>query len=543
MPLPPVTDELIEANYSARLWQPRPLYEVIDQTALARPDAPAVSDQHERLSYSELVGRSHALADFLLKLGLKPGAAVALQTPNRTALAITHLACDRADLLFIPLSTSWRHSELSHLLATANAEVVIVPQASKEADFVATIADLRSQLPMLKHLGTLDGDAPDADFDFAQVSRRGKTIAVRQRDPNMPRYAMVSSGTTELPRISLWSDNNLWCFMQAFIKDVQLTADDVAISIGPANTGALGYVFAVLGPLLAGASSVLLENWSPEAALKLMDRERVTMATAVPTQVIKMLQYEKVADFNYTSLRVFTTAGAPLPPHTAEAMETVFGCTNHILYGTTDGGAAASTSVTDPTEKRYSTVGRVLDGNEVRLLDTRGRHVAPGESGEICWRSPTKSFGYLNDPERTQEAFDAEGFYHSGDLGRIDDDGYLSIVGRAKDMIIRGGQNISPQELENLLSRHPAVAEVAILGMPDPLYGERVCACVALRPGESLALEGVTDFLRREQVATFKLPERLEIFAEMPKNAGGKIRKVDLRATVEQRRKQVETTG
>lgn len=152
MPLPPVTDELIEANYSARLWQPRPLYEVIDQTALARPDAPAVSDQHERLSYSELVGRSHALADYLLKLGLKPGAAVALQTPNRTALAITHLACDRADLLFIPLSTSWRHSELSHLLATANVEVVIVPQASKEADFVATIADLRSQLPMLKRV-------------------------------------------------------------------------------------------------------------------------------------------------------------------------------------------------------------------------------------------------------------------------------------------------------------------------------------------------------------------------------------------------------
>ena len=535
MPLPPITDELIEANYAAGFWQPRALYEVVDETARVRPDALAVADQHERISYAELVGRSHALAQFLLGLGLQSGAAVALQTPNRTALAITHLACDRADLLYVPLSNSWRQTELSHLLAVSEAEVVIVPQAHKGVDFVATVTGLRSQLPKLKHLGTLDGKAAGADFDFAEASLPGSATVARQRDPNAARYAMVTSGTTELPRISLWSDNNLWCFMQMFIGAVQLGPEDIAVGLSPANTGAVGYVFPVLGPLLAGASSILLENWSPEAAMTLLERERATTATAVPTQVLKMLQHKKVGDFDYSSLRVFTNAGSALPPHAAQKMETVFGCVNHILYGTTDGGVPTSTTVTDPPEKRQATVGRILAGNELRLVDTCGQVVAPGQSGEIRWRSPTKSYGYLNDSARTEQAFDDEGFYHSGDLGRIDDEGYVSIVGRVKDLIIRGGQNISPQELENLLSRHPAVAEVSVIGVPDPVYGERVCACVVLRSGQFISLEDMVDFLRREKVATFKLPERLEVFEDMPKSAGGKIRKVELRATVEQR--------
>ena len=507
--------------------------------------------QHERLTYAELVRRSHSLADFLLGLGLEPGAAVALQTPNRTALAVTHLACDRADLLFVPLSNGWRHTEMSHLLAVSEAEVFIMPQSEKGFDFAAMVRDLRPSLPRLRWVGSLDGLAEGVDFDFDEVSRRDSAAVVRNRDPNAPRYAMVTSGTTGLPQISLWSDNNLWCFMQMFIEAASLTPDDRAVGFCPANTGATGYVFPVLGPLLAGASSIVLEEWSSRAALELIHNERATTATAVPTQVVKMLQDDSIGCYDFSTLRMFTNAGAAMPPHAARQMEEIFSCLSHVCYGATDGGVPAMTSITDSQDKRIRTVGRIAAYNEAKLVDPFGKEVEAGQVGEIIWRSPTKSYGYLNDDERNKAAFDEDGFYHSGDLGKIDDEGYLRIVGRSKDLIIRGGQNISPQEIETILSRHPGtpaprhpgtpaprhpgVAEVSVIGIPDPIYGERACACVVPRAGQTLALSDLVEFLTGQGVAKFKLPERLEVFKELPKSAGGKITKVALRADVAKR--------
>ena len=535
MPLRDLTPELVDVHRAAGFWSGRPLYSAVDEHAATRPDAPALADQHERLTYAELVRRSHALADHLLGLGLRAGDAVALQSPNRNAIGITHLACDRADLVFVPLSTAWRHRELGHLLATSRARVLVVPQATRGVDYMSVIDDLRPGLPELAHLGSLDGLAPGAEFDFDEVTRRRTGEVVVDRDPDAPRFVMVTSGTTDLPRLAPWTDDNLWFFMQSFIDSVALTSDDIAIGLCPANTGATGYVFPVLGPLLVGASSILLEEWSPRAALDLIQDERATTATAIPTQVMKMLQEPGLGDRDFTSLRLFTNSGAAMPPLAAQEVETVFGCTSHVIYGSTDGGVPSMTRVDDPVEKRLSSVGRLLRGTDLRLVDPLGEEVATGEPGEICWRSPTKSFGYLNEPERTDAAFDTDGYYQSGDLGRIDEDGYLFVTGRAKDLIIRGGQNISPQELEIVLARHPSVSEVSVVATPDPVYGERVCACVTCRPGRTVDVPELAAFLLSEGVATFKLPERVEVFDELPKSAGGKISKVELRAAVHQR--------
>ncbi|WP_214109368.1 AMP-binding protein [Acrocarpospora catenulata] len=535
MPVPPLTPAMIEANYASGVWQPRPLHAVIDEVAERRPDAPAVADQHERLSYRDLVRRSHMLAAWLLGLGLEPGDAVAVQAPNRIALALTHLACDRADLLYVPLSNSWRTTELAHLLSVSRTRVLIVPQADRRADFLAMAHELRPRLPALKHVGTLDGPAPGADFDFDTVSSRGSARVDVPRDPNAPRYVMVTSGTTDLPRASLWSDNNLWCFMRMFIGSTELTDNDVAVGLCPANTGATGYVYAVLAPLLVGASSVLLEEWSPVNALDLIERERATTVTAVPTQVLKMLQEDSLGKRDFSALRVFTNAGAALPPHAARALEEAFGCVSQVCYGATDGGVPAMTHIRDSPEKRYTTVGRVSDIGRVKLVDTLGNEVPKGQPGELWWSSPTKSFGYLNEPDRDAAAFTGDGWYRSGDLARVDADGYLGIVGRAKDLIIRGGQNISPQELENLLAQHPSVGEVSVIGVPDAIYGERTCACVVPSPGREPTLAEIVAFLAERDVAKFKLPERLEFFTELPRSAGGKTSKVELRAAVAQR--------
>ena len=532
MPLRPLTHELIEANCAKGVWQDRPLYAVIDDIASRRPDAPAVADQHERLTYAELVRRSHSVASWLLAQGLEPGMCVALQTPNSIALAITHLACDRADLVFLPLSSAWRGAEVSHLLATSEAQVVMVPPTTPEFDYLRMIEKMRPELPHVRAVGTTRGDPGGSDFAFEEISVAQTPMVSIDRDPNAPRFVMVTSGTTALPKMSLWTDNNLWNFMQRFIEAVDVTEDDIAVGLSPANTGATGYVFPVLGPLLAGASSVLLEHWDAEQALALLESERATLATAVPTQVVKLLQDPKIGQYDFTPLRAFTNAGAAMPPEAAQAMEKEFGCVGHVCYGATDGGVPTMTAITDPPEKRHLTVGRIDADSEVRLVDALGQDVAEGQSGEIMWRGPTKSFGYFNEPAHTEAAFVDDGWYMSGDLARIDEDGYLMIVGRAKDLIIRGGQNISPQELELHLYKHPAIAEVSVIGVPDPVYGERTCACVVLKPGERLTLQDVTDFLLGLEVAKFKLPERLEVFDDLPKSAGGKITKVEIRAAV-----------
>jgi non-ribosomal peptide synthetase component E (peptide arylation enzyme) len=530
-----LTEQVIDANYASGAWHPHTLVDVVDEIARRRPEALAVADQHERLTYGELVRRSHSLAAFLLGHGLEAGTAVALQTPNRVAIALTHLACDRADLIFVPLSSAWRQTEMSHLLKASKAEVVIVPQPIKGFDYVEMIRELRPGLPDIRLVGILDGSAMGVDFEFAKVSSAESQPVRVERDPNAPRFVMVTSGTTDLPHMSLWTDNNLWFFMSQFRKRIGLVEDDIAVGLSPANTGATGYVFPVLGPLLSGAASILLEEWSPEAALDLIEHERATLATAVPTQLVMMLERDDLADRDFSALRVFTNAGAAMPPNAAERMERVFGCIQHVVYGATDGGVPAMTQVSDPAEKRWNTVGKLTEFAEVRLVDALNEDVSPGQAGEILWRSPTKTFGYLNEPERTEAAFVDDGWYKSGDLGKLDEDGYLSIVGRAKDLIIRAGQNISPHELEMLLSRHPAIAEVSVIGFPDPVYGERTCACVVARRGEEVTLKSVIDFLDAQHVAKYKLPERLELFTELPKSAGGKVTKVELRATVAER--------
>ena len=358
MALRHITPELIAANYASGAWQPRPLYAAVDDHARERADAPAVADQTERLTYAELVRRSHSLASWLLEQGLQPGATVAIQTPNSISLAITHLACNRADLVFLPLSSSWRGQEIEHLLRLSEAKVLVVPPSTPDFDYYETIATMRDRLPALELVGTRGHRRPEADFDFDDVSTRQTAEVERPRDPQAGRYIMVTSGTTDLPKMSLWTDNNLWFFMQCYIEAVEMAVDDVAVGLCPANTGATGYVFPVLAPMLRGASSVLLEHWNASAALDLLESEQATLASAVPTQIIKMLQESDIADRDFSRLRLFQNSGAAMPSDAAQQLEEVFGCIGHVVYGATDGGTPTMTTTRDSAEKRWTTVGR-----------------------------------------------------------------------------------------------------------------------------------------------------------------------------------------
>jgi len=528
-----LTSELIEHYTKAGAWRDRPLYADFDEMADRFPDKIAVADQHEQLTYAQLRRRSENLAAWLLEQGLAPGAPVAIQGGNRVALAVTHLASGRADLLFVPLSTTWRRAEMAHLLARSEAEVVIVCGPHKDFDFAATVRELQPTLPRLRSLVGMDGVPADADFD--QVCLEDRVLPARRRDPNAPRYVMATSGTTGLSQMSLWSDNNLRCLIRMHLDSAGVGADDIAVGIAPAGTGSTGYVYGVLGPILAGATSVLLEEWNSGNALDLIEAVGATHVTAIPTQILKLLNDPSVGDRDFATLRTCTNGGAAMPPQAAADMERVFGCHNHVSYGASDAGIPTVLWWDDPEEKRLNTVGRLIKYSEMRLVDSDMNDVGVNERGEILWRGATNSFGYLNDPERTAEAFWGEGWFRSGDLGSVDEDGYLRIVGRTKDLIIRGGQNISPRELEDYLIAQPEIADASVIGVPDAVFGERVCACVVLMPGASVELSELTSRMRGDGIATFKLPERLEVFDDLPKSAGGKVTKVELRAMVAER--------
>jgi acyl-CoA synthetase (AMP-forming)/AMP-acid ligase II len=496
----PPTPETIARYVEAGVWQRRRIHQIIDARAADDPDREAAVDQGRRLTYSALVAASNSVARFLVDAGVGDGDRVAIQSPNRVELAITHLACSRVGATFVPLSHAWRRTELRHLLVTSRAVVAIVPD-----DRLGAIPEL----PHLRLVRTLDdlGDVLATPAEHVDLSS----------DPDLPRYVMVSSGTTSLPKLSLWSDNNLWYFGEIWSRAVALNFQDRVVGLAPAGTGAVGYVYGVLFPLLRGATSILLERWDPVAAIELLETQRATLAVAVPTQIVKLLEQPGIEWSNVARLRAVTNAGAPMPPAAAERLEVAWDCRIQTVYGATDGGVPLMTTIDDPAVKRRTSVGRPVPFTDLRVV-----------AGELQWRGPTKSFGYLNDPARTEEAFTADGHYRSGDLAEADADGYYRIVGRAKDMIIRGGQNISPREVEEAVVSHPAISEVLAFGIPDEVYGERVGVAVTLRDGESLDLDALTGFLADREVARFKLPERLDVLAELPKTASGKLSRAEV---------------
>jgi len=284
---------------------------------------------------------------------------------------------------------------------------------------------------------------------------------------------------------------------------------------------------------------VMMERWSdPAEAVDLVVANRCTCATAIPTQMTQMLPHiEARRPEDFTAFTRFNNAGAALPYDTGIKIESLMGCKVQCMYGTTDGGVPAMTTMRDPQEKRIRSVGRILPECDCVLWDEAGVPVAAGEEGEIVWRSPTKSFGYMNQPDETASAWSEDRFYRSGDLGRFDADGYLHIVGRVKDMILRGGRNISPRTAEEALIKHPAVLEVAVAAMPDPVMGERACAFVVLRPGRVLSFGEMIAFLKADGVSVFDMPERLELMAELPRSTGGKYQKNKLTALVSEKLK------
>ena len=521
-------------------WQGRLFVDFVDSHAAADPDKIAIIEAASqiRLSYKQIRDKTKNLAVGLIRLGISKSDVVAIQTPNWHELVICHLALNRIGAIFLPLHHGFREADIRHLLKHTSAKAFIYRGSYTEFDYRAFLEDLRSELPNLHKIIVVRGEPSEGELSFEDLTSDCSWIEEHGDDfldSNRPdaaesKHIMVSSGTTAKPKCAVYCDDaTIFKIIQQYGNYAcHLTSDDIAAGIAPADTGATGYSFPVMAPLLFGGTSVLLEHWSgtaPEAALELIETHRCTYAVMIPTQLVKLLSLPNIENYDLTCLRLITTAGAKLLADVAVEAERRFSCIIQNLYGATDAGVATMTSVNDSPQQRL-TEGRPPPGQELRIIDSDGRPLKSNEAGEICWRGPNQSYGFFNAPDENEKVWDDEGWYHSGDIGTLDDSGYLAIVGRKKDIIIRGGQNIHPGRIEEIIYRHRKVVEVAVIPVSHEVLGEIACAVIVPTSLESPpSLNELNQSILDEGLPAWSQPERVHFVKDFPRNPGGKVDK------------------
>ena len=529
-----MVDEFVRAGY----WTNETFYDSYDRNARELPDQEALVDSQHRVTWREARDLVDAIATGWVEAGIPKSARIVIQAPNSVYGFLARAAAERAGLISMTAFATLRQNELEDILEKTQAEVAVIPAVFRGFDYLAMYRDLMVRFPSLRRLYLFDDVVPDNAPDGTKSLTRtahhylGRidraTLNKRRFDPFLDVALLTTtSGTTGLPKLVEWPLAPRVCTSKGRIDLWALTKDDVTMAIAPHAGGAAGTLTYFAAPL-CGAKTVMLEDFNPEVALQTMAREKVTAIGVVPTHLVRMLE-KNVEAYDLSSLRFIRSAGGYLSPQLAREAEARFGAVITSDLGTQDKGSVSGCRVSDPGELRRLTVGQMLPGNEVRLLGEDGQIVPPNEPGVLWFRGPHSPAGYYRDPVMTAEVFDADGWCTTEDVVKFDQ-GCLWILGRQKDVIIRGGQNIYPAEVEGLMNEHPSVAAVAAVAMPDAEYGERACAFVVLRQGQSLALEALKDFLSSKKVAKFKWPERLECIDVMPTvGDSGKVDKKALR--------------
>jgi len=509
-----------------------------------------VRHQQRRLTFRELDAQVERLAQGLAATGLEPGDRLGIWSPSNTEWVLTMFAAARAGLILVNINPAYRSSELEFALRQVGCRAMILSPAFKSSDYIGMLRSLIPELgsaragrlicetfPRLQVLVQLSGGDIPGLLCFADLIAAGTDAgsgaalrAAPQLDPDQPYNIQFTSGTTGLPKGATLTHFNLVNNGYFVGEAMRLTAAD-SICIPVPLYHCFGMVLGVLAAMTHGAAAVFpSEGFDPLAVLETVHAERCTALHGVPTMFIAELEHPRFPEFDLSSLRTGIMAGAPCPVAVMRrVIEDMHMREVTIAYGMTETSPVSFQSTTDdPIERRVSSVGRVHPHVQVKIIDAHGRVVPRGTPGELCTRGYSVMQGYWGEPERTGEALDNAGWMHTGDLAVLDGEGYCNIVGRLKDMIIRGGENISPREVEEFLYRHPAVLDVAVVGVPDRKYGEEICACIRPREGMRITAEQLREFCR-DQIAHYKIPRYVCCVDSFPMTVTGKIQKYLLR--------------
>ena len=518
-------------------------------------EALVVRHQNVRLSYAELKLKVDALACSLIRLGLKPGERIGIWSQNNLEWALTQFATAKAGLVLVNINPAYRRAELEYALNKVDCRALILSPAFKSSDYLEMLTDLAPELATCKP-GALRSERLPA---LEMVIRMGEAQSHGMLNfdtllsaPSLPELQALealgdtlqfddainiqfTSGTTGNPKGATLSHHNILNNGLFVAEAIGLSeADRLCIPVPLYHC--FGMVMGNLGCLTHGATMVYpSEAFEPLAALETLAEERCTGMYGVPTMFIAVLDHPRFGEFDLTTLRTGIMAGSPCP---TEVMKRVVDKMHMgevtIAYGMTETSPVSFQSGRDdPLDRRVSTVGRIQPHCEVKIIDTDGRIVPRGTPGELCTRGYSVMLGYWGDEAKTREAIDAAGWMHTGDIATIDEAGYCNIVGRIKDMVIRGGENIYPCEIEEFLYRHPKIVDVQVVGVPDEKYGEALCAWIILREGESLTEDEVRAFCQG-QIAHYKIPAYIRFTDSFPMTVTGKIQKFQIRERMKQ---------
>ena len=534
-----MVNEFLEDGY----WTHELFYDFWDKNAREKGDQEALVDSKYRLTWAEAKKLVDAMAISWVEMGIPKHSRVIIQSPNSVYGFLARIACERAGLISLTVYPYLRQRELEYMLEKTEAQAVVILNIYNKFNYLGMYTELQKQFPHLKHFFLFDDEVPDGaptgTHSLPQMTqaRAGKPVDAsvleeRRLDP-LWNIALLTttSGTTGIPKLVEWPTAPRVCTSKGRCGIWNLNSDDITMAIAPHAGGAAGTLTYFAAPI-AGAKTVMLEEFSGEGALALIEKEKATAIGVVPTHLIRMLEAD-ASKYDLSSLRFIRSAGGYLSPQVAEEAESIFQASITSDLGTQDKGSVSGCSVEDSKDLRRRTVGRMLPGNKVRLLDKdTGDEVPEGEPGVLWFRGPHAPAGYFRDEELTATVFDESGWTTTEDIVKFDQ-GCLWILGRAKDMIIRGGQNIYPAEVEGLLNDHPKVSSVAVVGYPDREMGERCCAYVIPKPGQDFSFDEMVSFLKGKQIAMFKLPERLEIVSEFPLvGDSGKVNKETLKKEI-----------
>ena len=536
----PWPEEFAQKYRAEGLWLDRTISEIMDESFIQHSTRTAlITSEGNRYSYEELRFLVTRLALHLNALGIHSYDRVVLQMPNIAEVVISYLAILKSGAIPIMALFAHREAEIGYFVEHSRAKALVIGASWKGFDYQAMAADLQATNRQIETVLVAGDEVRDGFYSIDDMLKdsiedRIDSSTLQRPDPSLPAVLLLSGGTTGIPKLIPRTHNDYVYNFMCNADICQFDEETVSLIAIPQEHNFALSSPGLQGTLWKGGCEVLLNNPSPQAMMEAIERHHVTHCVAVPTMIIGMLNHPQRQEFDLSSLKAILTGGSKLNPEIAFRIKPELGCDVQQVLGMAE-GPLFWTRLDDPEEVCLHTQGRPQSPSDAfKVVDPdNGEEVPFGEVGELWCRGPYTIRGYYRSPEHNEKAFSNDGFYKSGDLVRVHPSGNVIVEGRIKDCVNRGGEKISAEEVENHILAHPAVINCAYVAMPDPVLGERACACVISRQGAELTLDALNQFLLEERkIAKFKLPERLELMESFPLTAVGKINKVAIREMI-----------
>ena len=538
----PWPEEFKERYIRNGYWEQIPPGKAFDRLAEFFPDREALVFGDQRFTYYQLKNISDRLAVKFLEIGLRPLDRIVVQLPNVPEFVFAYFALLKIGVIPVLCLTAHRFNEITYIAEKAQAKGYIISDYYRNFSYLELAKEVRDTVSSIKYVFVVGEESRGNILISDLIIADSKQSLIEQvldkysPDPFEVAVLLLSGGTTGLPKLIARTHNDYLYTAKINALHAGLNKHSVYLAVAPLAHNMTLACPGITGTFLHGGKVILTSSTDTATICALTEKEKITNLPLVPAMVISLLNYEMVNDFNLSSLVAIISGGSKLNPEVAKRVKPELGCEIIQQFGMAE-GMLAMTDIHDPEEMKYKTIGRPLSpADEIKIVDDKGIEVPVGEIGELWCRGPYTIRGYYQAPEHNAQAFSADGFYKTGDLVKLDPScGGLSIQGRKKDLINRGGEKISAEGLENLILAHPKVHNAAVVAMPDPVLGEKVCAYIILYPKQVITLEELNNFLLGKKIAKFKLPERLEIMDQFPLTNVGKISKKDLRFDIQKK--------